>query len=272
MSEVNNPHGFLIGGRPEDLFRGTAAYYARYRRPYPQAVVDHIVQRCGLNGHGRLLDAGCGTGQVFQVFAHWFGDVLAVDRDPDMIAYARKAAAELGLKNVTLRQMSVEELKEDVAPLRMTIFGASFHWTDRARVGNAIYDLTEPGGHLVVLAPNDIPRGNTDWEKVIQDVLKTHLGPERRAGTGTFQRGERHQDALKRTRFEKLEQTDVLVPEKWSVDQIVGHLYSTSYASKVILGDRAEAFERDLRDQLGGLGRNDYFEKINDITVILAER
>ena len=52
MSPESNPHGFLLGGRPEDLFRGTAPYYARYRRPYPPEVVNHLVGRCGLDGPG----------------------------------------------------------------------------------------------------------------------------------------------------------------------------------------------------------------------------
>jgi SAM-dependent methyltransferase len=219
-----------------------------------------------------LLDAGCGTGQVFQVFAYWFDDVVAVDRDPEMVAYARKAMTDLGIGNVAVRQVSVEDIGEEVAPLRMTIFGASFHWTDRQRVGDMIYDLTQPEGQLVVLVPNDIPRGTTEWEKVIREVLARHLGAERRAGSGTYCQGERHQEALQRTRFQKIRQTDIPVPETWSADQIIGHLYSTSFASKTILGTGTAAFEHDLRQELEKIIPDDRFEKINEYTIITAER
>jgi SAM-dependent methyltransferase len=272
MAEEPNPHGFLVGGRPEDLFKGTAAYYAAYRRPYPPAVVDYVARRCDLDGRGRLLDAGCGTGQVFQVFAHLFDDVAAIDRDPEMVEYARKTASELGLRNVSVRQLAVEEIGDDIAPLRMTIFGASFHWTDRQRVGDRIYDLTAPGGHLVVLAPNDIPRGTTAWEQVIRDVLVRHFGRERRAGTGVYCEGERHEQALARTRFKKIEQTGIPVVERWSIEQIIGHLYSTSFASKAVIGDRTNDFEQDLRQSLARVASDNLFEKINKITAIIAER
>jgi SAM-dependent methyltransferase len=272
MAVERNPHGFLVGGRPEDLFKGTAAYYAAYRWPYPPAVVDYLARRCALDGHGRLLDAGCGTGQVFQVFAHLFDDVVAIDRDPEMVEYARKATSELGLRNVSVRELAVEDLGDDIAPLRMTIFGASFHWTDRQRVGDRIYDLTAPGGYLVVLAPNDVPRGTTAWEQVVRDVLVRQLGPERRAGTGVYCQGERHHQALARTRFKKIEQTDIPVVEHWSIDQIIGHLYSTSYASKMVVGDRANDLEQDLRQSLARIASDKPFEKTNEITAIIAER
>jgi SAM-dependent methyltransferase len=272
MAENPRPHGFLVGGRPEDLFKGTAAYYAVYRRPYPPPVVDHVVRRCRLDGHGRLLDAGCGTGQVFQVFEPWFGNVVAIDRDPEMVEFARRTVADLGLTNVTVRQTAMEDIEDAVAPLRMTIFGASFHWTDRQHVGDRIYDLTEPGGHLVVLAPNDISRETTSWEKLVREALVRHLGPERRAGTGTFCQGERHQQALARTRFKRIEQRDISVVESWSTDQIIGLLYSTSFASKAVLGDRADDFERDLRQSLAQLSPGNQFEKINETTVIIATR
>jgi SAM-dependent methyltransferase len=272
MAQSNSPHGFLVGGRPEDLFKGTAGYYAAFRRSYPPPVVDHVVKHCGLDGHGRLLDAGCGTGQVFLVFAPWFDDVVAVDRDPEMVAYARKAIADLGIGNVAVRQVPVEEIGEEVAPLRMTIFGASFHWTDRQRVGDMIYHLTQPGGHLVVLVPNDIPRGATDWENVIRELLVRHLGPERRAGSGTYCQGERHQEALQRTMFQNIGQVDIPVTETWSTEQIIGHLYSTSFASKTVLGAGAVAFERDLRQELEKIVPDDRFEKVNEYTIITAER
>jgi hypothetical protein len=44
----------------ESLFAGTAYYYARYRGPYPTALIADIVTHFGLDGAGRLLDLGCG--------------------------------------------------------------------------------------------------------------------------------------------------------------------------------------------------------------------
>jgi len=35
-----------------------------------------------------------------------------------------------------------------------------------------------------------------------------------------------------------------------NIDEIVGFLYSTSYANKRLFGDRAEEFEKELREEL----------------------
>jgi trans-aconitate methyltransferase len=272
MTEADVQRGFQVGGQGGDLFAGAAVAYAIYRRPYPPPVVDALVERCSLDGRGRLLDAGCGTGQVFQVMARYFDDVVAIDPDPDMVAHARRAAAERGLANVDVRQMRAEQILADVGPLRAAIFGASFHWTDRPRVAEMIYDLLEPNRCLAVLSPPAIHTGTTDWEAAIRTTLARHLGAERRAGSGVFRAGERHEEALRRTRFKTIEVVDTPVREQWSVEQILGYLASTSYASRAVLGDRATAFETDVRRSLEGLASQGTLEKVVDYTVIIARR
>ena len=270
MTEADAQRGFQAGGQAGDLFAGTAGAYAVYRRPYPPPVVQHLVARCGLDGHGRLLDVGCGTGQVFQVMARYFENVLAIDPDPEMVVHARRAVADLGLDNVDVRQMRAEDLSAAVAPLRAAIFGASFHWTDRPRVADMVYDLLEPNGCLAVLSPAGFHTGTTDWEAAIRAALARHLGSERRAGGGVFRAGELHQETLGRTRFKTVETIGIPVREQWSVEQILGYLRSTSYASKAVLGDRATAFEDELRRSLGALASRGPLDKLVDHTVIIA--
>src|SRR5205085_5207244 len=45
-------------------FAGTAANYARYRPGYPVPLFERIVAAFRLDGTGRLLDVGCGTGKL----------------------------------------------------------------------------------------------------------------------------------------------------------------------------------------------------------------
>jgi trans-aconitate methyltransferase len=47
-----------------DLFRGTAAYYDRFRVPYPEPLISDLSERASLTGSGTLLDLACGTGQL----------------------------------------------------------------------------------------------------------------------------------------------------------------------------------------------------------------
>jgi hypothetical protein len=189
-----------------------------------------------------------------------------------MVAQSRRTAESLGLGNVVVHQMRAEDLTADAGPLRMAVFGASFHWMDRPRVGDKIYDLLEPDGYLAVLSPGGIHSGTTEWESRVREVLQRRLGPERRAGGGIYRAGERHEQALRRTRFCKIEISDIAVLEQWSIDQIIGYLYSSSYASKSVLGDNASVFEQDVRETLLRLRPDGQFHKPVEYNVIVAER
>lgn len=269
---MQSRQGFKVGGEEDDLFKGTAAYYAKYRRTYPKPVIDYLIQRYGLDGTGRLLDAGCGTGQVFCGLASHFEDVLAIDPDPEMVVYAQRAANERNLSNVRVRRMRAEDVGTQDGPFRLAVFGASFHWTDRKQVANKLYDLILPVGALAVLSPGGIHSGQTPWEIEIREVLERHFGTTRRAGGGVYQQGERHEEALARTLFGQIEVVDIPVLERWSMDEIIGYLYSTSYASKIVLGERTESFEMDIRNRLSALSADGSFEKLIEYTVISAAR
>src|SRR5438128_246497 len=77
-----------------ELFAGTADCYRRFRPPYPVETFDWIIAQHGLNGMGRLLDCGCGTGGVFLGLARWFSHTIAIDPDDTMLATARLTAME----------------------------------------------------------------------------------------------------------------------------------------------------------------------------------
>lgn len=264
--------GFKIGGNEADLFQGTALYYARYRRPYPTEVINYLVETFNLNGEGGLLDVGCGTGQVFLPLASYFQEIVAIDADTQMIAIARQAAIELAIDQVQLHQMRAEELSEDFGKFRLATFGASFHWMDRLRVANRVYDLLGDGGGIAVLAYTGIHEGKTEWEAIICKMLEKWLGPKRRAGGGIYQQGERHQTALAQTRFGSATVHDLNVDEVWTTDEIIGFLYSTSYASKGVLGDQAEEFEAELRERLSRLQHDGLFHKSVEYTVISSRK
>jgi hypothetical protein len=78
---------------PHRAFVGRAALYARYRRDYPAEFVLRLRQ-FSRDGHGRLLDLGCGTGQLLLQLAGFFDEVVGIDPEPDMLREAERAARE----------------------------------------------------------------------------------------------------------------------------------------------------------------------------------
>lgn len=96
---------------PPDAFAGTAAYYLRYRVPYPQALLRDLIERAGVTGEGRLLDLACGPGRVALALASSFRETWAIDLEPEMIAAGQEEAARRGVTTVTWMLGKAEDLR-----------------------------------------------------------------------------------------------------------------------------------------------------------------
>ena len=89
----------------------------------------------------------------------------------------------------------------------------------------------------------------TPWRAAVSRVLRQYLGdillPWDRHPP---EPGKLHQDYIRGSRFELLAQHSELFEVPYTVESMLGNLYSMSFCSRDRLGDRAEAFERDIRD------------------------
>jgi SAM-dependent methyltransferase len=253
-------------------FAGTAENYQRYRVPYPDEVFDWIRHEYGLDGRGRLLDAGCGTGYVCLPLSRWFEDVVAIDPEPDMLRAAERAARMQGVANVRFLRQSAEDVSPSLAPLRLVTFGNSFHWTDRARVAHAFFSLIAPGGGLVALASSSVWEGEQPWKVTLLDTINAWTGQGRRARSGRLPGAPLHQDVLRETPFGEPRVVDIVKRHTWTTDTLIGLLYSSSLQLPRVLGDRIGGFERDLRNRLIRLAPDDRFVDDIEFTIISAKR
>jgi ubiquinone/menaquinone biosynthesis C-methylase UbiE len=48
-----------------------------------------VAARCGIDATHRILDLGCGPGQLALAFAPLAGEVLGIDPEPEMLRIAR---------------------------------------------------------------------------------------------------------------------------------------------------------------------------------------
>jgi SAM-dependent methyltransferase len=253
-------------------FAGVAEDYHRYRVPYPDEVLDWIVREYGLDGHGRLLDAGCGTGFVCLPLSRWFEDVVAIDPEPDMVRVAARAAHERGVRNVRFLPLRAEEVPPALAPLRLVTFGNSFHWTDRVKVAEALYPLVAPGGGLVTLASSSVWAGSEPWKAAVLETVNAWLGPGRRAGLGRLPGAPSHQEVLRQTPFGEPRVVSVATRQAWTVEALIGLLYSSSLQLRSVLSTRESAFEHDLRERLVGLAPAGRLVEEIEFTVVSARK
>lgn len=240
-----------------NIFKGTAWYYARYRRPYPTQVFKDIIDDYKLNGKGRLLDLGCGTGEIAFSLAPYFEDVIGLDPSADMLTEAKNKAKKNNVSNVKWIEGKAEDIESSLAPIRLTIAGVSFHWMKQPIVFEKVYEITENNGGMVIISDASPVHGKEkteDWKMKRKELIIKYLGEERRAGDNL------HKDFIPEKRpFEKLiaespfrtfEFREYPYTTKRNIDEIIGFLYSTSYANKRLFGDKADEFEQELRQEL----------------------
>ena len=119
--------------------------------------VDFLLPRLGLDGGGRLLDAGCGPGRHSLEFARRGVDVVGVDVAPRFVDLAREAAAAEGLsagfRLGDLRTLDVEEDFDAVVTLCQGGFGLAGGDPEADRdILSRLVRALRPGGRLAATA------------------------------------------------------------------------------------------------------------------------
>jgi len=265
------------------LYQGAAPFYARGRPPYSRELVATMTRELGLDGTGRLLDVGCGPGFLTVELAPSFEHAIGLDPDAAMLAEGERRAGEAGVGNIRWVEAVAEAIPTlGLGPCRLVTFGQSFQWTDQVAVGEAVYDVLEPGGAIALVVhtvegrpqpegpgPPPIPHDE------LRALVRKYLGPRRRAGQGFTPEFERYADALARTRFGR--PRSVFAPGRpdivRDVDGVLSGYLSTSYAAPHLFGDRLGAFEPDVRALLASRSPDGRFwDWPGDTEILLARK
>ena len=131
--------------------------------------------------------------------------------------------------------------------------GESFHRMDRRRTLEALYELVNVDGGVAILGrgmPLPLPP-MTPWRAAVSKVVRRYLGEIPLPWDHEPPPPEELDEAyLKRSRFRDLMEHQELFDVEWTVESIIGNLYSMSFCNRKLLGERAAAFERDLRSAI----------------------
>lgn len=266
------------------IYAGAAPHYRLGRPPYSPQLEGVLTRELELDATGRLLDGGCGPGILTVRLARLFEEAVGLDPDPAMLVEARRAAEGRGITNIRWVQALAEELPDAApGPYRVVTFGQSFHWTDEARVAEAVYDMLEPGGALVLVVhtvegrpappspgPPPIPHAE------IEALVEKYLGATKRVGQGVAPvRTHRFEDVLVHTRFGAPQ--SIFVPGIPDLvrdsESVLSGYFSMATSAPHLFGDRGEEFACEVRELLASRSPHGFFwDWPGDTELIVARR
>ncbi|HVZ35960.1 MAG TPA: methyltransferase domain-containing protein [Polyangiaceae bacterium] len=141
---------------------------------------DEVIERMHIPWGGSVADLGTGTGYFVERLSHAVGpkgSVLALDVEPNMVAFVQRRAAQLGLGNVQARVVAADD--PGLAPAsvaRVLIVDTWHHIDDRGRYAQKLARALEPGGEVWVVdftlesKRGPPPRHRLAPERVVQEL------------------------------------------------------------------------------------------------------
>ena len=237
----------------DDLYRGTAAFYDRFRLPYPDELIADLRARLPVTGRGRLLDLACGAGQVAFALATDFVETVALDLEPEAIAFAQ---AKDALPGSRIRWVvgAAESANVD-GPFELITVGTAFHRLDRQIVARRMRELVALDGGVALLWSAIPSEGQESWQRELRQLIvdwteRAEIADRIPAGWEEAMAARSHREVLESSDFRYDGKFEVRRKDTWTVDSLVGFMHSTSILSPVALGSVTDAFAADASRRL----------------------
>ncbi|WP_280886904.1 methyltransferase domain-containing protein [Streptomyces sp. LBL] len=240
-----------------NAFAGTPAYYRRFRPGVPVALAVLLDRAAPTSSPRRLLDIGSGPGLVVHALRQYFDDLVAVD------------AQRLQLRHA---------LAEDFLPPEgwqphLVTCGRVFHWLNQPRFLDRLSEYLAPDGVVAVFSDRSLWTAGTAWQQAAREVVQDFLGEQRKAGDGVFStQGPPYEEVLRASSFSHVTSAVVPVRRQWTISQVLGYLYSASFAAPHLFGDRRDAFEVVVANALTPFADSGVLTEDNAFTVLTARR
>ncbi len=129
-------------------FGSVAELYEATRQRYPVELVDRMVSTAGVGAGDRVLEIGCGTGQLTRQLLGYRFALTAIDISPEMVAIA---STHQGMEQVAFAATAFEDFDAADGTYGLIASATAFHWVD-PDIGLAkVARLLRPGGWMAWL-------------------------------------------------------------------------------------------------------------------------
>lgn len=170
-----------------------------------------------------------------------------------------------------------EDLAAPECAFELVAIGNAFHRLQRTAVAKHTLRWLQPGRCIALLWANSPWAGDADWQRALSAVLarwKIKVGAQTRLPAGWDQARRERSDlaVLTACGLQPVRSSRFPTFQEWTVDMLIGLVYSTSFLSRAVLGDRVEAFENDLRRELNSAVADGKLWETIDFAYELARR
>lgn len=168
MAMISDQGSFNATRDPTLRFSDRVQHYVKYRPGYPAALVELLVQECGLRPESVVADIGSGTGLLARLFLEYGNQVFAVEPNQEM----RAAAERLLARNPRFASIAASA-EASTLPSRSVDFvtvGQAFHWFHQEAAVGEFRRILRPGG-WIVLVWNDRQTDTTPFLRGYEALL-----------------------------------------------------------------------------------------------------
>jgi len=259
------------------LHEGKAKYYKRYRPALPEKLFGFLGNKLELNAKSkldRLLDLGCGTGQLTIPLSRYFNEVIGVDPSQDMLKEAKLVASAADCKNIQWLQSCAEDLAESLGMFDLITIANAFHWMKHEKVVPWILNHLHKSKSLVLIGSHhSFWSKKSDWQKVLWKIVDDWFGKEKQAlQSNIVQFQTPWHEVLAKYPFSSINSFELPETRIWQVETLLGYIYSMSFCSVEKLGDQRIKFEQEVKEQLLKINPQNRFVENNQISVIISDR
>ena len=138
--------------RKRRIFDRAAERYDATRSGYPEELVSRMIRVAGLSPGDRVLEIGCGTGQLTRELFNHGVEITAIDIGASMIEVARRHLPD---RKVEFCATAFEEFQSVDARFSLIVSATAFHWVDPQIGWAKCARLLRSGGWLALLSTGE---------------------------------------------------------------------------------------------------------------------